>query len=257
MGDATRLSQILQNLLINAAKYTPDGGRIALKMEAANGSVTVSVSDNGRGIAPGDLEAIFELFKQGGNDTSNESGLGIGLTLARSLAEMHGGTLDARSSGPGQGSTFTFRMPVADAGLDSAAAEAAEAKTASRRIMVVDDNRDAADTTTAILRLLGNQVECAYTGRGALELAKKFRANVVFLDIAMPGMDGFETLRTLRAQAGWANVFAIAVTGYGTQDDKKRTLEAGFDGHLTKPVELDALVALLNQAGPPGKRISA
>ena len=145
------------------------------------------MSDNGRGIAPGELEGIFELFKQGGNDATHESGLGIGLTLARSLAEMHGGTLDARSSGPGQGSTFTFRMPVADAELGSAAAETAEAKTASRRIMVVDDNRDAADTTCAILRLLGNQVECAYTGRSALELARKFRANVVLLDIAMPG----------------------------------------------------------------------
>ena len=164
-GDATRLSQILQNLLINAAKYTPDGGRIALRLEAADGSVMISVSDNGRGIAPGELEGIFELFKQGGDDTPHESGLGIGLTLARSLSEMHGGTLDACSSGPGQGSTFTFRMPVADAELDSAAAETAEAKSASRRIMVVDDNRDAADTTCAILRLLGNQVECAYTGR--------------------------------------------------------------------------------------------
>ena len=256
-GDATRLSQILQNLLINAAKYTPDGGRIALRLEAANGSVMISVSDNGRGIAPGELESIFELFKQGGDDTPHESGLGIGLTLARSLSEMHGGTLDARSSGPGQGSTFTFRMPVADAERGSAAAETAEAKTASRRIMVVDDNRDAADTTCAILRLLGNQVECAYTGRSALELAKKFRANVVLLDIAMPAMDGFETLRALRAQAGWASVFAIALTGYGTKDDKKRTLDAGFDGHLTKPVELEDLVALLNQAGPPGKRISA
>jgi CheY-like chemotaxis protein len=128
---------------------------------------------------------------------------------------------------------------------------------AKRRIMVVDDNRDAADTTTAILRLLGNQVECAYTGREALELAKRFRANVVFLDIAMPGMDGFETLRNLRAQAGWAKVFAVAVTGFGTQDDKKRTLEAGFDGHLTKPMEFDDVVALLNQIGPPGKSISA
>ena len=250
-GDATRLSQILQNLLINAAKYTPEGGRIALKVEAADGLVMTSVSDNGRGIAPDDLETIFELFKQGAHDTPHESGLGIGLTLARSLAEMHGGMLEARSPGPGQGSTFTFRMPVADTAVGSEAAAATEADKTVRRVMVVDDNRDAADTTTAILRLLGNQAECAYTGREALELAKRFRANVVFMDIAMPGMDGFETLRALRAQAGWANVFAIAVTGFGTQDDKRRTLAAGFDGHLTKPVELDALVALLNQSSGP------
>jgi PAS domain S-box-containing protein len=248
-GDATRLSQILQNLLINAAKYTPDGGCIALKMETRDGYAITSVSDNGRGIAQGDLEAIFELFKQGGDDTPNESGLGIGLTLARSLAEMHGGMLDASSPGPGQGSTFRFRMPLADTALAAAEDSAQQAKTAGRLVMIVDDNRDAADTATAILRLLGNQVECAYTGREALELARRFRANVVFLDISMPDMDGFETLRKLRAQAGWANVFAVAVTGFGTQDDKKRSLEAGFDAHLTKPVELDVLMAVLNQAG--------
>jgi CheY-like chemotaxis protein/anti-sigma regulatory factor (Ser/Thr protein kinase) len=252
-GDPTRMSQILQNLLINAAKYTPEGGRIELKTEAVDGFVVISVTDNGRGIAQAELEAIFELFRQGSDDTPNESGLGIGLTLARSLAEMHGGTLEARSPGPGQGSTFSFRMPAADGAHGTDTADQAERQMAGRRIMVVDDNRDAADTTAAILRLLGNQVECAYTGKEALELVKRFPANVVLLDIAMPDIDGFDTLRTLRTQAGMANVFAIAVTGFGSQDDKRRTLEAGFDGHLTKPVELDALVALLNRAGAGSK----
>jgi PAS domain S-box-containing protein len=252
-GDPTRLSQILQNLLINAAKYTPEGGYIELKTETAGGFVVLSVTDNGRGIAQSELDAIFELFRQISDDKTSESGLGIGLTLARSLAEMHGGTLEARSPGPGRGSTFSFRMPITDGGQTTDGPAAAEPETAGRRILVVDDNRDAADSTTAILRLLGNQVECAYSGKEALELVKRFRANVVFLDIAMPDIDGFETLRILRTQAGMANVFAIAVTGYGSQDDKRRTLEAGFDGHLTKPAELDALVALLNEAGAGSK----
>jgi PAS domain S-box-containing protein len=252
-GDPTRLSQILQNLLINAAKYTPEGGRIDLKTEAADGFVVLSVTDNGRGIAQSELDAIFELFRQVSDDTSSESGLGIGLTLARSLAEMHGGTLEARSPGPGKGSTFSFRMPITDGAHGTDAAGAPDPEVAGRRIMVVDDNRDAADTTAAILRLLGNQVECAYSGKEALQLAKRFPADVVFLDIAMPDIDGFETLRILRTQAGMGNVFAIAVTGYGSQDDKRRTLEAGFDGHLTKPAELDVLVALLNEAGAGSK----
>ena len=246
-ADPTRLAQILQNLLVNAAKYTPDGGRIAVKAESAGGFATVAVSDNGRGLAEHDLDSIFELFRQAHTDAPTESGLGIGLTLARSLAEMHGGTLEARSPGPGKGSTFTLRLAaVASANVVPKTAVASE--THGRRVLVVDDNRDSADTTTAILRLLGNEVEAAYSGSGAIELARQFLPNVVLLDIAMPDIDGFETLKRLRAVPGQQKVFAIAMTGYGTQEDKRRTLDAGFDAHLTKPVELDALVTLLNAA---------
>ncbi|WP_445263628.1 hybrid sensor histidine kinase/response regulator [Ramlibacter sp. PS4R-6] len=246
-ADPTRLAQILQNLLVNAAKYTPDGGKIAVKVRSAEGFVMLSVTDNGRGISPDDLETIFELFRQAHTDSPNESGLGIGLTLARSLAEMHGGTLEAKSAGPGQGSTFSVRLPA----VETAGAEAFPAskpETEGRRVLVVDDNRDSADTTTAILRLLGNEVESAYSGSAAIDVGRHFRPNVVLLDIAMPGMDGFETLKRMRAMPGLPKLFAIAMTGYGTQEDKRRTLEAGFDAHLTKPVELDALVNLLNEA---------
>jgi PAS domain S-box-containing protein len=246
-ADPTRLSQILQNLLVNAAKYTPDGGSITLKAESAEGFATISVSDNGRGIAQHDLESIFELFRQAHADSPTESGLGIGLTLARSLAEMHGGTLEARSPGPGQGSTFTVRLPAVQSAA-AAPTPAVGGSTHGRRILVVDDNRDSADTTTAILRLLGSEVEAAYSGASAVELARHFLPNVVLLDIAMPDVDGFETLKRMRAAPGLEKVFAIAMTGYGTQEDKRRTLDAGFDAHLTKPVELDALVALLNDA---------
>jgi PAS domain S-box-containing protein len=248
IGDGTRLSQILQNLLINAAKYTPDGGRIAVKIDQTQGMVTTSVSDNGRGLEPQELETIFELFRQGSHGTATESGLGIGLTLARSLAQMHGGSLHATSPGPGQGSTFVFRMPAAPRQAGEAPTPPRQEQADAWRVMVVDDNRDSADTTTAILRLLGNQVECAYSGQDALNLAQRFKAHVVLLDLAMPGMDGFETLRQLRALPGMMKTFGIAMTGYGSQDDKRRTQDAGFDAHLIKPVELETLIKLLNDA---------
>jgi signal transduction histidine kinase/CheY-like chemotaxis protein len=248
VGDGTRLSQILQNLLINAAKYTPDGGLITIKVEQADGVVIASVTDNGRGLDTADLESIFELFRQGAQGTATESGLGIGLTLARSLAEMHGGSLHAVSPGPGKGSTFFFRMPAAPMQPGESPAPPRQDQAEAWRVMVVDDNRDSADTTTAILRLLGNHVECAYSGQDALNLAQRFKAHVVLLDLAMPGMDGFEALRRLRAVPGLQQVFGIAMTGYGSQDDKRRTQDAGFDAHLIKPVELDALIKLLNDA---------
>jgi CheY-like chemotaxis protein len=245
-GDATRLTQIFQNLLINAAKYTPDSGRIEIKVEAVDGFVATSVADNGRGIVASELEAIFELFRQGEDSSPTESGLGIGLTLARSLAEMHGGMLDARSPGPGLGSTFTLRLPAAEAPNVDQELDAQEL--VGRRVLVVDDNRDSADSATSILRLLGNQVESAYSGQAAVEVAKRFPADVVLLDLAMPDLDGFKTLALLRAIPGREQVYAIAMTGFGSQDDKRKTVAAGFDAHLTKPVELDALIELLNQA---------
>jgi PAS domain S-box-containing protein len=248
MGDGTRVSQILQNLLINAAKYTPDGGRITVKVEQTEGLVTASVSDTGRGLDAADLEAVFELFRQGSHGVATESGLGIGLTLARSLAQLHGGALNATSPGPGQGSTFILRMPAAPAQSGEQPPVRRENQADAWRVMVVDDNRDSADTTTAILRLLGNQVECAYSGQDALKLAQRFKAHVLLLDLAMPGLDGFETLRQLRALPALKQVFAIAMTGYGSQDDKRRTQDAGFDAHLIKPVELEALIKLLNDA---------
>ncbi|MDP3761410.1 MAG: PAS domain S-box protein [Ramlibacter sp.] len=250
-GDPTRLSQVLQNLLLNAAKFTPDGGRIALKVATEGGFVAISVTDNGRGIDAADLERVFGLFVQGDNGTPNESGLGIGLTLARSLTEMHGGRLDAESPGRGMGTTFTVRLPLVNMRSGGGDGQRDEhGPSTGRRVLVVDDNRDAADSTITILRLLGHQAECAYNGHEAVETARRFPADVVLLDLAMPGLDGFETLKLLRALPGLESVFAIAMTGYGSGDDRRRTMAAGFDAHLTKPVELGALVALLNEVRP-------
>jgi CheY-like chemotaxis protein len=244
-ADLTRISQILQNLLINAAKYTPDGGHIVLRVENAGGFTAISVSDDGRGIAAEDLDNIFNLFMQGDHGRPDESGLGIGLTLARSLAELHGGRLDARSAGPGQGSTFTLRLPAAEKPPVEDPAQPPPSAASGRRVLVVDDNRDSADSTTAILRLLGHHVECAYDGAGALELVRQFLPEVVLMDLAMPGMNGFETLRLMRSQPGAQNVFAVAMTGFGGNEDKRRSDAAGFNAHLTKPVDLNALVTLL------------
>ena len=240
-ADPTRLSQIMQNLLVNAAKYTPDGGRVAVKVTAADGFVTISVSDNGRGIAQGDLQRIFELFAQGEVGSPNDSGLGVGLTLARSLAEMHGGRLDAESPGPGQGSTFLLRLPLGqrqqlhDPG-----------RTAAFKVLVVDDNRDSADSACAIIRMLGYDAECAYDGTSALAAAARWQPQMVLLDLAMPGLDGYNTLGRLRTLPGMDRAHIVAMTGYGSQEDRRRTANAGFDGHLTKPVELDALTGLID-----------
>jgi PAS domain S-box-containing protein len=241
-ADPTRLAQILQNLLVNAAKYTPEGGRVQVRVQSSDGFVTISVADNGRGIAQGDLQRIFELFAQGQGNTPSDSGLGVGLTLARSLAEMHGGRLDAESAGAGQGSTFLLRMPLADR------QEGISRPATGFKVLVVDDNQDSADTAAAIIGLLGHHAECVYTGAAALEAALRLRPDMVLLDLAMPGLDGYQTLERLRAMPDMAHAFVVALTGYGAQDDKQRTTSAGFDAHLTKPMELHALLELMNQA---------
>ncbi|MES2634499.1 MAG: PAS domain S-box protein [Pseudomonadota bacterium] len=256
-ADGTRLAQVLQNLLVNSARYTTEGGRIEVKVQVDGGFATTSVTDNGRGVAPGELEAIFELFRQGDNGKlPDESGLGIGLTLARSLVELHGGVLGARSDGPGKGSTFEFRLPVAALNASRIAMTAAKDASPGRRLLVVDDNRDAADSSSDMLRLLGHRVETTYDGEQALSVAARFMPEVVLLDLSMPGIDGFETLRRLRALPGMATSCVIAMTGYGSQDDTRRTHDAGFDGHLTKPAALRDLVALIERVSRPGAATS-
>lgn len=246
-GDTTRLSQVIQNLLGNAAKFTPDGGQVVVKIERTGNFVATSVSDNGRGLPAADRERIFELFVQGEDISPSESGLGLGLTLARSLVELHGGQLDAQSAGPGQGSTFTFRLPVAQVDAAEHPLRTQEQAGGSLRVLVVDDNRDSADSTTAILGLLGHVVECVYDGQTALRVAPQFRPGLVLLDLAMPGLDGFETRSRLVALPGLKDAYTVAMTGYGNEEDKRRTREAGFDSHLTKPVELESLMALLHE----------
>jgi CheY-like chemotaxis protein len=258
-GDATRLSQVLQNLLVNAAKYTPEGGRVALVVRPAGTFVDIVVSDNGRGLAPENLQRIFQLFAQVeiGHSTA-ESGLGIGLTLARSLAEMHGGTIEAASPGLGQGSTFTVRLPLASPAAVAEERREREDASGGLRVLVIDDNRDSADSATDVLRLLGNEVECAYDGHDGVALARRFRPHMILMDLAMPGMDGYETRARLVAEGEPADAFMVAMTGYGNEEDKRRTHAAGFDAHLTTPVELEALARLLNEArARHGKRPAA
>jgi PAS domain S-box-containing protein len=249
-GDSTRLAQVLQNLLVNAAKFTPEGGRIELVLDSDESFVNIQVRDNGRGIDPVDLDRIFQLFMQGegGNNAPAESGLGIGLTLARTLVEMHGGSIEAASPGLGAGATFSVRLPVAQAATSHGEAPAPGEDPGGLRVLVVDDNRDSADSATDVLRLLGNQVEAAYDGESAIAAARKFRPGMVLLDLAMPGMDGYETRRRMRAEPVLQDTYFVAMTGFGNEDDKRRTRAAGFDAHMTKPVELDALMSLLNEA---------
>jgi CheY-like chemotaxis protein len=241
---------VLQNLLVNAAKYTPQGGSIRLVVTPIDSFVNVSISDNGRGLAAEQLESIFQLFMQTDTGTSAgaESGLGIGLTLARSLAEMHGGSIEATSPGLGQGSTFTVRLPVSSHGAVAEQDAGPDDPLGGLRVLVIDDNRDSADSATDVLRLLGNEVDSAYDGESGVAAARRLRPHVILLDLAMPGMDGFEARRRLREQPGGSTAFLVAMTGFGNEEDKRRTQQAGFDAHLTKPVELDALVTLLNEA---------
>jgi CheY-like chemotaxis protein len=245
-GDATRLAQVLQNLLTNAAKYTPEGGQIELKVWQEGSQLHTSVRDNGVGLSPQALTQIFELFAQGDVQTAaRESGLGIGLTLARSLVEMHGGALSAASDGPGQGSTFSFFLPHAgttghgdEPGVPSAPL-----------VLVVDDNRDAANSLAEILRLMAFQVKVAYDGPTAIELARDSLPRMIVLDIGMPDMNGYEVLAALRALPGGGSVTAAALTGFGTDEDKGRALAAGFDVHLTKPLDFAVLQEFLQTAG--------
>ncbi|WP_157272217.1 PAS domain-containing hybrid sensor histidine kinase/response regulator [Azohydromonas aeria] len=246
LGDETRLAQALQNLLSNASRYTPSGGDIAVALRIDGEDAVVTVSDTGHGIEPQALERIFGLFEQG--DTPREhgdSGLGIGLGLARRLVELHGGALGASSEGVGRGSVFTLRLPLAEA--DGAAASpqppakaAGVAPADACRVLVIDDNRDSADTMVSLLELLGHPARAVYGAVPALAAAREFGPHLVLLDLNMPDGSGFEVLDRLRSLPGARPVVA-AMTGYGQHADRARTQAAGFALHLTKPVGLDDL----------------
>jgi PAS domain S-box-containing protein len=248
-ADATRATQVVNNLLNNAAKYTPRGGTITLAARRDGADAVVSVADNGIGIAPDSLQEVFGLFNQVGTDRNRaQGGLGIGLSLVRSLVELHGGSVVAHSAGAGQGSVFTVCLP-----LDATAAESAPDAPAQKaapmhsvRVLVVDDNRDAADTLSALLELLGHSAQVANDGRAALEAVLDFRPQVVFLDIGMPGMNGYDVAKAIRADRRLDQPLLVALTGWGSEDDRERTRAAGFDLHLTKPVDLAAIEKMLS-----------
>jgi PAS domain S-box-containing protein len=248
-ADRVRLAQVIANLLSNAAKYTPGGGAIALDVRLEDAMVELAVRDTGVGIPSEELERIFDLFVQVDQSRARaQGGLGIGLTLVRKLVELHGGLVTASSAGPGEGSTFTVRLPRVSAsahegsGLDGGAPD--EAWPAAR-LLIVDDNVDAAESLALVLRDKGLAVTVAHGGPGALALLDEARPDVVLLDIGMPGMDGYEVARRIRQAPGHEGVRVFALSGYGNNADRRRSRESGFDGHLVKPVRLEQLRALL------------
>ena len=242
-ADPVRFAQILSNLLNNAAKYTPPGGQIGLKAKHRGDEVEVSVTDNGIGIPGESLESIFEMFTQVGSQSSDaQSGLGIGLSLAKGLVALHGGTIQAYSEGLGRGSEFRVRVPTRLTLDADSAPPVRMVLTANRlKILVVDDNRDAAETLSMLLELKGHEVRKAYDGEDALQLAEDFRPQMVLLDLGMPKMNGFEACRRIRDNAWGAQMTLIAVTGWGQEDDRRKSTAAGFDGHLVKPVNPETL----------------
>ncbi len=244
-GDAARLVQCLANVLTNAAKYTAPGGEIRVTAQDEAGMATIAITDNGAGIAAEVLPNIFDLFVQSHRTLDrSEGGLGIGLSVVKRLVEMHGGRVEAHSAGIGHGSTFTLRLPT----LDDPSAAAEERRTAvplARRVLIVDDNVDAAETLAMILSLEGHETLAIASAEEALEQCTRFKPDVILLDIGLPGIDGYELARRLRAQPGSAHLRLIAVTGYGREEDRLRAQRAGFDDHLVKPVDLPSLTASL------------
>jgi signal transduction histidine kinase/CheY-like chemotaxis protein len=254
LADPTRLEQVLTNLLNNAARYTPEGGRIWLTAAREGGEAVVRVRDTGIGIPPEMLSHIFGLFSQVGRaEERAEGGLGIGLSLVKSLIEMQGGTVEAHSPGPGQGSEFVVRWPSPTGQTNEGVPADPEGPPATERavrVLLVDDSVDAANSLAMLLRLWGHEALVANDGPAALRLVERQRPEVALLDIGLPGMDGYELARRLRRQPGLGKTVLVALTGWGQPEDRHRAREAGFDHHMVKPVELAALQQLLAQAQP-------
>ena len=240
--DPDRVVQMLVNLLTNATRYSEPGGRIRVATTAADGDVTIHVRDSGHGIAAVDLDRVFERFVQVGE--TRHGGLGIGLALVKALAELHGGSVRARSAGRGKGSEFRLRLPRA-AAPDAGAAAGDDPAMPSCRILVVDDNRDAADMLSRLLTASGHSVRLAYDGEEALRQAIAFNPQVGLLDIGMPEMNGYELAARLREHTQLRELFLVAITGWGQEEDRQRAMSAGFDAHLTKPADPVEIARLL------------
>ena len=245
-----RLTQVVSNLLNNAAKYTPPGGNIRLETERRGDFVEIHVQDDGIGIAPENLARVFDLFTQADQALDHaQGGLGIGLTLVKRIVELHGGTVEAFSAGAGRGSNFRVRLPAPAEALAADTAELTgslpETFPVPYRVLVVDDDRDTAESMALLLSLGRLDVQTAYDGPTALETAQTFQPQIVLLDLGLPQMDGFEVASLLREQKGHQMVL-IALTGYGQSEDRRRSREAGFDHHLVKPLDFDELKRLIH-----------
>jgi CheY-like chemotaxis protein/two-component sensor histidine kinase len=243
-ADPVRLAQVFSNLLTNAAKYTDRGGRLRLSARIEGPDVAVSMEDNGIGVAPEDLPKLFELFEQTGAARGRaQGGLGIGLYLVKSLVELHGGSVRAASEGAGKGSRFTVRLPRTEAAHP--AARPLPMLVRPRRILLADDNRDAAESLAALLRLSGNEVSVAEDGEQAVALAAELRPHIAFLDIGMPKLDGYEAARRIRSGPGGSHVVLVGLTGFGGEEVRRRAFESGMDHHVTKPAQLEVIQELL------------
>jgi two-component system, sensor histidine kinase len=247
-GDRTRLAQVFSNLLNNAAKYTEPGGHITISARREGHQAVVRVRDDGIGLAQDSLDTIFDMFMQVDRSLErSQAGLGVGLTLARRLVELHGGEIEGRSEGPGRGSEFIVRLPLSSARIEEIPRPAPEegAAAPSRRILLADDNVDFANSLGQLLSSRGHDVRIVHDGAQALETAAAFGPDIAFVDIGMPKVHGYEVARRLRAQPSTAGCVLVAVTGWGQENDRKRAREAGFDRHLVKPVapgDIDAIL---------------
>jgi CheY-like chemotaxis protein/two-component sensor histidine kinase len=249
-ADANRLTQVLTNLLNNAAKFTPREGRVELIAQTSGSEVVVTVSDSGIGIPEDKLDAIFEMFTQlGATRESGHAGLGIGLTLVKRLVEMHGGSVAVHSRGQNLGTTVRLQLPALPAPPTTANGRAFYGTTslpvAKRRILVVDDNPDALESLTQLVARMGNEVCRAHDGREAIEAAEAFQPDIVLMDLGMPNVNGYEAARRMREQPWGRHLTLIATTGWGQDEDRRRTAEAGFDRHLVKPIDVAELRELL------------
>jgi CheY-like chemotaxis protein len=252
--DRHRIAQVLSNLVNNAAKYTPKGGRIAVEADVQGSELAISVIDNGIGIGADMLPHVFDMYAQAQNiHTMAQGGLGVGLNLVKRLVELHGGRVQAHSAGADQGSRFTVILPL-DAAVSSAPSQDAAAQAAQHvregalRVLVVDDNIDAAQTLGALLDMRGHVVRVVHDGASALATAGSFHPHVVFLDIGLPDQSGFEIAPALRAVDGLEEALLVALTGWGAEQDRQRSREAGFDAHLTKPADFASVEGVLREA---------
>jgi signal transduction histidine kinase/ActR/RegA family two-component response regulator len=251
VADSVRLAQVLGNLLVNAAKYTDPGGRIELEARRKGGELIIAVRDNGIGISAEMMPRVFTLFAQASSALErSEGGLGIGLALVRGLLELHGGSVSAHSGGAGQGSEFLVRLPIGNPGdtdgVYETSAPAWRAKTL--RVLVADDNRDSAETCAALLEASGHEVSVAHTGREAFDLACRLEPDALLLDIGMPQLNGYQLAQRIRGTSWGRRALLIAITGWGQEQDKRRARAAGFDRHLTKPIDPNGLEVLLQSA---------
>jgi CheY-like chemotaxis protein len=241
------LAQVFGNLLNNSSKYTSPEGTISLTAKRIDGEVLVTVKDNGAGIPQDKLNNIFDMFMQVDRTSEqSQAGLGIGLTLVKRLTQMHGGSIEARSAGEGQGSEFVVRLPILRKAAVLSQPETVVKSSPERSVLIVDDNRDSAESLAMLLEITGNKTYMAHDGVEAVEAIEKYRPEVVLLDIGLPRLDGHEVCRRVREQHWGKDIVVIALTGWGQEDDRRKSEEAGFNGHLVKPVDYDKLLELLS-----------